>query len=92
MSLNKNAKISSNKSFGILFFVVFFIIAVWPLKSEGDLRLWSLILSLIFLFLGSINSRFLSPLNKLWFKLGGRGVHYPMNKGFADKKRWFGSF
>ena len=63
-------KISSNRSFGFLFFVVFFVISLWPLKSQGDLRLWAFILSLVFLVLGVLNSQFLTPLNKLWFKFG----------------------
>jgi hypothetical protein len=63
-------KISSNRSFGFLFFVVFFVISLWPLKSQGDVRIWVLVLSLIFLILGVLNSRFLTPLNKLWFKFG----------------------
>ena len=58
----------SNRSFGLLFFVVFFVISLWPLKSQGDLRLWAFILSLVFLVLGVLNSKFLTPLNKLWFK------------------------
>ena len=63
-------KISSNRSFGFLFFVVFFVISLWPLKSQGDLRLWAFILSLVFLVLGVLNSKFLTPLNKLWHKFG----------------------
>ena len=63
-------KISSNRSFEFLFFVVFFIISLWPLKSQGDLRLWAFILSLVFLVLGVLNSKFLTPLNKLWLKFG----------------------
>ena len=63
-------KISSNRSFGFLFFIVFFTISLWPLKSQGDLRLWAFILSLVFLVLGVLNSKFLTPLNKLWFKFG----------------------
>ena len=65
-----SVKISSNRSFGFLFFVVFFLISLWPLKSQGDLRLWAFILSLVFLVLGVLNSKFLTPLNKLWFKFG----------------------
>jgi len=61
---------STNKSFGIVFFVFFFIIALYPLIHDGDIRYWSLILSLIFLILGLVNSRILTPLNKLWFKFG----------------------
>ena len=64
------AKHSSNRSFGFVFFVVFLAISLWPLKSQEDLRLWALILSLIFLVLGILNSRFLTPLNKLWYKFG----------------------
>ncbi len=65
-----SVKISSNRSFGLLFFVVFLAISLWPLKSQGDLRLWAFILSSIFLVLGILNSKFLTPLNKLWLKFG----------------------
>ena len=63
-------KISSNRSFGIIFFIVFSLIALYPLIYNGEIRIWSLIISLIFLILGLINSRILTPLNKLWFKFG----------------------
>ena len=63
-------KISSNRSFGFLFFVVFFVISLWPLKSQEDLRIWTLVLSLLFLILGALNSKLLTPFNKLWFKFG----------------------
>ena len=66
----KDIKISSNKSFGIVFAVVFSLIALWPLLKGNEIRLWSLIISIIFLTLGLLNSRILTPLNKLWFKLG----------------------
>ena len=65
-----NIKISSNKSFGIVFFIVFLIIAIFPLLNDEIIRIWSLIISIIFLFLGLLNSRFLTPLNMLWFKFG----------------------
>jgi len=63
-------KISSNRSFGIVFFIVFLLIAFYPLIYNGEIRIWSLIVSLIFLILGLINSGILTPLNKLWFKFG----------------------
>ena len=63
-------KYPTNKSFGVVFFIVFLIIAIWPLKSGFDVRLWSLIISIIFLILGIFNSNLLSPLNKAWFKFG----------------------
>jgi len=68
--MNNEIKIGSNRGFGLVFFIVFFIIAVFPLKSGGDLRYWSILISLIFLILGLINSNILSPLNKVWFKFG----------------------
>jgi len=63
-------KISSNKNFGIVFFVVFLIIALYPLLENESVRVWSIILSVIFLILGLLNSTILSPLNKVWFKFG----------------------
>ena len=65
-----DVKIGSNRSFGIVFFVVFLIIAIYPLINGDELRLWSLIVSIIFLLLGLVNSKILNPLNKLWFKFG----------------------
>ena len=63
-------KISSNRSFGIVFFIVFLLIALYPLLKDNDLRIWSLVISFIFLILGLINSKILTPLNRLWFKFG----------------------
>ena len=63
-------KIGSNKSFGIVFFIVFLLISLYPLINNENIRLWSLVFSLIFLILGALNSKILSPLNKLWFKFG----------------------
>ena len=70
MTSKSKIKISSNRSFGLVFFVVFLIIALWPLKSGEEFRLWSLVLSIIFFILGILNSKLLTPLNKLWFKFG----------------------
>ena len=67
---NSKIKISSNKSFGIVFFTVFLIIAIWPLLNGYEIRYWSLIISIVFLFLGILNSKILTPLNKIWFKFG----------------------
>ncbi len=63
-------KISSNRSFGIVFFIVFLIIALYPLIFGGEIRIWSISISLIFLILGLLNSNVLTPLNKIWFKFG----------------------
>ena len=63
-------KIGSNRSFGIVFSIVFLLIAIYPLINSDGLRVWSLIIAIIFLVLGLINSKILTPLNKLWFKFG----------------------
>ena len=63
-------KIGSNRSFGVVFFIVFLLIAIYPLIYSEELRIWSLILSLLFLILGLLNSKILYPLNKIWFKFG----------------------
>ena len=63
-------KLPTNRNFGTVFFIVFLIIAIWPILNENDIRLWSLIISLIFLILGIANSKLLTPLNKIWFKFG----------------------
>ena len=68
--MTEEVKLPSNRNFGFVFFVVFLIVAFYPLISGSNLRIWSLIISLIFLSLGLINSKTLTPLNKLWFKFG----------------------
>ena len=61
---------SSNKSFGLLFFIVFLIIGLWPLKNGENINFYFITASIIFLLLGLINSKLLTPLNKSWIKLG----------------------
>ena len=67
---HQSIQIGSNRSFGIVFFIFFLIIALWPLLNNHEIRLWSLIISLIFLIVGILNSKLLSPLNKLWMRFG----------------------
>ena len=63
-------KLGSNKSFGIVFFVFFLIISFYPLINGDNIRIWALVISGLFLFLGLINSKILNPLNRIWFKFG----------------------
>ena len=67
---SQKIKIGSNKSFGVVFFVVFLIIGLYPLLYNDNPKIWALITSAIFLFLGLINSKLLTPLNKAWFIFG----------------------
>ena len=63
-------KLNSNKSFGIVFFIIFLLIALYPLLHNNEIKVWSLIISIIFLFLGLTNSTKLTLLNKIWFRFG----------------------
>ena len=63
-------KISSNKSFGLFFSLIFFIISIWPLINGNNIRIWPIPIAVIFLLLGVLNSKLLLPLNKSWFKFG----------------------
>ena len=65
----KSKKVN-NRSFGILFFIVFLLIGLYPILNEGKPNIYFLFLSLPFLILGLLNSKFLTPLNKAWLKLG----------------------
>ena len=66
----KNIKTSSNKSFGIVFFIVFLVISLYPLVNQEDIRIWSLIIAFIFLILVFLKSKILTPMNKIWTKFG----------------------
>ena len=63
-------KISSNRNFGLVFFFIFLIVSLWPLTYGGSIRIWLVIISMVFLILGLMNSKLLTPLNKLWVKFG----------------------
>ena len=67
---NKEIKIGSNKSFGIVFFVFFLILALYFFYKTSHINYGLLITSLIFFVLGLLNSKILSPLNYIWFKFG----------------------
>ena len=67
--LNKNSK-KNNITFGILFFIFFLIIGLYPLISNEPIRIWSIILSSVFLIITIINPNLFAFLNKLWIKFG----------------------
>ncbi|MEC7100101.1 MAG: SxtJ family membrane protein [Pseudomonadota bacterium] len=63
-------KKSSNRSFGILFFIVFLGFGLWPLSKSLNPNFYLIFFSIIFLILGILNSKILTPLNNSWIKLG----------------------
>ena len=63
-------KKSSEKSFGILFSLIFLIVALWPLLSQNPIRFWSLILSVIFIVITFLKQDLLKPFNLAWIKFG----------------------
>jgi len=68
--MKEKIQIGSNRSFGIVFCIIFLLIGFYPLIKGGSLSVWALIISSIFLFLGISNSRALTSLNIIWFKFG----------------------
>ena len=68
--MENKVKISTNRSFGVVFFIVFTTVGLWPILSNSEIRIWSLIIVAFFLILGIFNSKLLTPLNKMWFKFG----------------------
>jgi hypothetical protein len=67
---SKDTKIPSNKSFGLVFFIFFLIISIFPLFKDENIIIWAVIFAIIFLVLGLFNSSILFPLNKIWFRFG----------------------
>ena len=65
-----NIKRKDNIAFGILFFILFLIIGLYPLKSEGLIRIWSVVLSLVFLIITIIRPNLFTFINKLWIQFG----------------------
>ena len=63
-------KKSSEKSFGILFFVVFLLIAIWPVLNGNSIKIWPIFIAVIFLIPALLFPKFLKPLNILWINLG----------------------
>ena len=80
----KKIKLPSNRSFGFVFFIVFFVIALWPITQGVNLLIWSLEVSLIFLILALLNSKILTPFNIVWMKFGLilGGIMSPVIMGF----------
>ena len=61
---------STNKSFGVVFSIFFLIISFWPLLNDGEIRVWALIVSLIFIILAMLKPYLLTPLNRIWARFG----------------------
>jgi len=68
--MNKKVWMTSNRSFGLVFFAFFLIIGLWPIFEYEDIRIWSIIAAFIFLILTILDSKYLTPLNRFWMKFG----------------------
>jgi hypothetical protein len=65
-----NIKSKNNITFGILFFIFFLIVGLYPLISNEPIRIWSAAVSLVFLTITIIKPNLFTFLNKLWIKFG----------------------
>ncbi len=63
-------KMGSERSFGLVFGAVFLIVALWPLLSGGQVRLWALGIAAAFIAIAFAYPAMLQPLNAIWFKFG----------------------
>ena len=63
-------KLSSNRSFGIVFFIFFLILSFFPLMKNNQINFYFLATAIVFLILGLVNAKILTPLNKYWIKFG----------------------
>lgn len=63
-------EINSEKSFGIVFALVFFIIALYPIIDSKGIQMWALITSFIFFILSFLFPRIFYFPNRLWFNFG----------------------
>jgi len=63
-------KSGSERSFGLVFTVVFVIIGFWPLLDGENIRAWALVVGMIFALAAFFIPAALKPLNKAWFKFG----------------------
>jgi len=61
---------NSNRSFGLLFFIIFIAVGLWPIIKGEEANIYLILISLFFLIFGLINSKILSPFNKVWIKFG----------------------
>ena len=68
--MKQEIKISSNRSFGIVFSIFFSLVGIYLLLNNSSVYYWSFLISLIFFILGLFNSKILGPLNQIWFKFG----------------------
>lgn len=60
----------SNRSFGLLFTVVFALVGTTPWWRGGPVRLWALVIAGVFGLVAIAAPRALAPLNRLWLRLG----------------------
>ena len=60
----------NNIIFGIIFFIFFLIFGLYPLVSVGVIRIWSVVLSLVFLIITIIRPNLFTFLNRSWIQFG----------------------
>ena len=64
------AKIGSERAFGIVFAVVFLLVALWPLIGKEAPRTWAIAVAFVFALCAWLFPKLLAPLNRIWFLFG----------------------
>jgi predicted membrane protein len=70
MHNNINEDKKNNIIFGILFFIIFFLISIYPLFKNENLNIWSLLIAIVLLLITILKPSIFRPLNKIWIKFG----------------------
>ena len=78
LTTKDEVKSGSDKSFGLVFGVVFAVIGLRPLLNVQPIRFWALVVSVLLVLLSYALPQILAPFNRLWF-LFGRLLHKIVN-------------
>jgi len=70
LSREQQVEGSSDRSFGLVFAVVFLLIALWPLVNGAAPRWWAAGVGAFFALVSVIRPTLLAGLNRLWIKVG----------------------
>jgi len=70
LSRDQEVEGSSDRSFGVVFAIVFFLIAAWPLMDGATPRWWAGAIGVVFAIVTVVKPTLLAGLNRLWLKFG----------------------
>ncbi len=68
---HRQVEMGSDRNFGLVFAAFFALVGLLPFATgHGGVRWWALLLAAGFLVVALVASRWLAPLNRVWFRFG----------------------